>query len=231
MTLETPSATPATKNNKDDARYQERTFRDENSVEEDYDEFFKVPEIDEPVRSRANDDVLESRKINIKLKKGNMETRKEIRQRERQKKGKKEKGRKSLKKQKSKPLKLQRIEDRKDQRKMTKLNFKKKKPFGNKIRKPSGSKDRKKSEKKNRRRNSIKHTSASSSSPRVQTRKENRQQARLTKKYNKKRVKGRKHHSNLQHKKGKKDQWHTDKVFSIHQIVKYMLQCQTKTSC
>ena len=34
------------------------------------------------------------------------------------------------------------------------------------------------------------------------------------------------------YKKGKnEDRWHTNKVFSIHQIVKYMLQCQTKQSC
>lgn len=230
MTLATPSAaaTPATKTDNDDARYQERTFRDENLVEEDYDEFFKIPEIKEPVRSRANDDVMESRKINIKIKKGNMETRKELRQRERQKNGKKDKGRTASKKQNPKPLKLQRIEDRKDKRKITKLSFKKKKPLGMRKKKPSGLKNRGKYEKKNKRRNSIKQTSSPS---RVQTRKENRQQARLTKKYHKKRAKGRKPHSKLQHKNGKKDNWHTNKVFSIHQIVRYMLQCQTKTSC
>merc|ERR1712172_167728 len=71
--------------------------------------------------------------------------------------------------------------------------------------------NKRKSEKKNRRRNSIKHTSSSSSSSRVQTRKEQRQQERLTQKYNKKRVKGRKPHIKLQHKKGKKDHWHTNK--------------------
>ena len=123
------------------------------------------------------------------------------------------------KKQESKPKRLKRIQDRKDQRKMVM----KKKPFGYK-RNPSHLKDRRKSLSQNTKRNSL---SPATTSSRIQSRKQNRQQARLTKISNKKR----KPHKKSQHKKGKTDRWQTNKVFSIHQIVKYMLQCQTKTSC
>ena len=44
----------------DDVTYQKQTFRNENSVEDDYDEFFKVPEIDEPLKDRAT---VESRRL------------------------------------------------------------------------------------------------------------------------------------------------------------------------
>ena len=226
VTLATPAATPRTEPTKtfdkdDDVTYQKRTFRNENSVKDDYDEFFQVPEIDEPLKDRAT---VESRRLKKPPKNIDVETKKEFRQRQRQQNSmKKSDGRKKTK---SEPLKLQRIEDRKEQRKMSKMNLKKK-PFGNKIRNHSLN-EKRKSIRKNRRRNSLNPTSTSSTLSKIQSRKENRQQARLS---NKMRVKGGKPPKKSQHKKENKDRWHTNKVFSIHQIVKYMLQCQTKQSC
>ena len=229
VTLATPAPTPATRtepsksiDNNEDERSQQRTFRNEISAEDDFDEFFKVPEIDEPLKYRKVDFV-ESRKLN-KPKDIYIETKRELRQRQRRQKNqmKKADGNQVMgkKKQKSKPKRLQRIQDRKDQRKM---NIKKK-PFGYKIRNPTYLKDGRKSLSQNTERISL---SPATTSSRIQSRKHNRQQARLTKISNKKR----KPHKKSQHKKGKTDRWQTNKVFSIHQIVKYMLQCQTKTSC
>ena len=227
-TLATPAPTPATRtepsksiDNNEDERYQQRTFRNEISAEDDFDEFFKVPEIDEPLKYRKVDFV-ESRKLN-KPKDIYVETKRELRQRQRRQKNKMKKsdGNQVMvkKKQESKPKRLKRIQDRKDQRKMNM----KKRPFGYK-RNPSYLKDRRKSSSQNTKRNSL---SPDTTSSRIQSRKQNRQQARLTKISNKKR----KPHKKSQQKKGKADRWQTNKVFSIHQIVKYMLQCQTKTSC
>lgn len=229
-TLATPAPTPATRtepikniDNNEDEMYQQRTLRNEISAEDDYDEFFKVPEIDEPLKYRTAEFV-ESRKYKNKPTDIFVETKRELRQRQRRQRQqmKKSDGNqvKGKKKRKSNPKRLQRIQDRKDQRMMDI----KKKPLGYKIGNHSYLKDKRKSSSQNTKLNSI---SSASTSSRIQSRKQNRQQARLTKLSNKKR----KPHKKPQHKKGKSDRWQTNKVFSIHQIVKYMLQCQTKTSC
>lgn len=211
VTLATPAKTPRTEptktfdNKEDDVTYQKRTFRNENSVQDDYDEFFQVPEIDEPSKDRAT---VESRRLKKPPKNINVETNRELRQRHRQQNSMKKSDRR---KKQSEPLKLQRIEDRKEQRKMSKMNLKKK-PFGNKIRNHSLN-EKRKSIRKNRRRNSFIPTSTSSTLSKIQSRKENRQHARLS---NKKRVKERKPPQKSQNQKGKKDRWHTNKVFIQH---------------